>query len=238
MERFAGGANVMLATGGAPNPPSSQNRAISWIFSTTMSENELQSCVADRSNWSRPTARLITACRQDPEKGTDIVIQSLRLILQEFPGATLDVVGDGSALSDLRILATRLGVSESVNFHGKVDHEAVLRLLQQADLFCYPTATEGFPKIVLEALACGLPVITTPVSVLPELIGDRCGILLEERTAAAVAQAAVRILSDHAGYQSMCVRASATAKQYSLERWRDTIGELLRTEWVQLRSDA
>jgi glycosyltransferase involved in cell wall biosynthesis len=114
----------------------------------------------------------------------------------------------------------------------------VIRLLQQADIFCYPTASEGFPKAVLEALACGLPVVTTRVSVLPKLIGTGCGLLLEHTNPEALAQAVLACLSDAVRYRTMSARAVETASQYSLERWRDTIGDLLRAACGPLRSDA
>ena len=113
------------------------------------------------------------------DKGTDIVIRALPELLQQRPNAVLHVVGDGSALDAFKSLSDDLQVRDAICFHGQIAHEQVLRLLQQADLFCYPTsASEGFPKVVLEALASGLPVITTKVSVLP-LIGTKGGVVLE-----------------------------------------------------------
>ncbi|MCM3874373.1 MAG: glycosyltransferase [Pyrinomonadaceae bacterium] len=246
MEMFAGGKQVMLATGGSPQPPSRKNSAIRWIFSTTLTEDELRTCAAARELHSSPRGRLIIVCRQDREKGTGVVIQSLPLILKNHPKVSLDVVGDGASLVEFRSLAASLGVSDRVEFHGKLDHVAVVNLLKQADLFCYPTtASEGFPKVVLEALACGLPVITTRVSVLPELIGGGGGELLDTATPEAVAESIVRILSNSDRYTSMSAMALETARRFSLERWRDTIaeqlrsawGELARREWELLRAD-
>jgi 2-deoxystreptamine N-acetyl-D-glucosaminyltransferase/2-deoxystreptamine glucosyltransferase len=172
---------------------------------------------------------LIIACRQDKEKGTGVVIESLPLILRDFPQASLDVVGDGQALGKFNETAAALGVTDRITFHGKVDHDEVIRLLQQADLFCYPTtASEGFPKVVLEALACGLPVVTTPVSVLSQLIGTGCGLIIEEATPTAVARAVRECLSQPERYRMMSATARHTAQQYSLERWRDTIGNQLQ----------
>jgi glycosyltransferase involved in cell wall biosynthesis len=108
----------------------------------------------------------------------------------------------------------------------------VIELLQQADLFCYPTrASEGFPKVVLEALACGLPVVTTPVSVLPQLIATGCGLIIEEAKPQAVADAVLQAVSDPVRYRAMSAQAVRTAQSYSLESWRDTIGDLLRKAW-------
>lgn len=240
MQRYAGGRNVMLATGGAPHPPSPSSPAMRWIFATTLTTQELSS----HSDWERPAkeatrARLIIVCRQEDGKGTREVIESLPLVLTAFPEATLDVVGGGTAVPELKRLTERLRLDDRVTFHGHVDHESVIDLLKHADLFCYPTAApEGFPKVVLEALACGLPVITTPVSVLAHLISADIGLLLRSRDPNEIAAAVRTCLSDEQRYRAMSARAVEKAREYSLERWRDTIGGFLRTAWGPLRSDA
>ncbi len=235
METFASGKQVMLATGGSQHPPSRRNAAVRWIFSTTLTEAELISCHGPAELQATGDARLIIVCRQDREKGTHIVIESLPLILKTFPRATLDVVGEGDALEECRNLANSLGLCERVVFHGKVDHRGVVNLLKGANLFCYPTsASEGFPKVVLEALACGLPVVTTRVSVLPQLIGAGGGQLLDSTKPEAVAGAVIEILSNHDRYRTMSALAIQTARRYSLEQWRDTIGEHLRSAWGEL----
>jgi len=234
MERYAGGRNVMLATGGAPEPPSKRNANVSWIFSTSLTEAELQ--MLSETPKHRSGARLITVSRQEPGKGTDTLILSLPLIRRAFPDVMLDVVGDGSALPQLRTLATNIGMSRRVIFHGAVGHKEVLELLSRATLFCYPTSSEGFPKVVLEAMACGLPIVTTRVSVLTHLVSQGCGRLLEEKTPDAVARAVQDCLADRDAQLSMAVAALAIAREHSLERWRDTVGERLRMHWGPLAS--
>ncbi|CAN5348048.1 hypothetical protein BH18GEM1_BH18GEM1_06810 [soil metagenome] len=123
-------------------------------------------------------------------------------------------------------------MSERVVFHGKVSHDVVLSLLQGADLFCYPSvATEGFPKVVLEAMATGLPVLATPVSALPQLLESGTGWLLPEVSASAVAEGVCACLENEGLYASMSLRSLETARRYSLENWRDTIGENLVRSW-------
>jgi hypothetical protein len=232
IERFAGGRRVMLATGGAQTPPSSRNAAVQWIFSTSLEEDALKTCLTHRVQRKLDQPRLIIACRQDVEKGTGLVIESLPQIIEHIPAVRLDVVGDGPALSAFKELANHFGVSERVTFHGKVGHDQVMDLLKSAHLFCYPTrASEGFPKVVLDALACGLPVVTTNVSVLPQLIGGGGGILIDRPSTTLLAQAVVSILREEQSYQTMSTIAIQTAQAYSLERWRDTISHRLQTAW-------
>lgn len=231
MERFAGGRNVMMATGGADDAPSNRNANIKWIFSTSLSQDEIRNAIP-REFPADGNLKLITACRLEKRKGVEIVIESLPLILQKFPKATLEIVGGGTLLNELKNKAKTLHLEDKITFHGKVEHAQVIALMKKAHVFCFPTsASEGFPKVVLEALACGLPVLTTKVSVLPKLIGNGGGILLDAPTNETVAEAITAICLKPEEYNRMSVRAVETAQQYSLENWRDFIGENLREAW-------
>lgn len=231
MERFAGGRNVMLATGGTNAPPSSKNPHVKWIFSTSLRRTQL----AAGNPLKFPThgeLRLIAACRQEEGKGTDFIIKSLPLILKNFPRTTLEVLGSGSFLSDLEALVKRLNLQDRVFFRGKVGQLNVVETMKRSHVFCFPTqASEGFPKVVLEALACGLPVVTTKVSVLPQLIGEECGVLIDEPTPDNLSAAIESVFSSREKYEHMSAAAVARAQQYSLEDWRDSIGETLRQSW-------
>ena len=231
MECFAGGRNVMLATGGTSSPPSAKNPHVGWIFSTSLRRSQLDAG-RPRKLPDNGELKLLIACRQEDGKGTDIVIKSLPLILKAFPGATLEVVGGGPFLNDLKALVERLNLRNKVFFRGKVEQLKVIETMKKAHVFCFPTqASEGFPKVVLEALACGLPVITTKVSVLPQLIGENCGVLLKEPTAENLAAAVEIVCADAETYELVSAAAVARAQLYSLENWRDSIGETLRQSW-------
>lgn len=231
MEAFAGGRNVMLATGGSSVPPSDKNRNIKWVFSTSLRESDLRAG-RPRELPEDGAIRLIIACRQEVGKGTDVVIRSLPKIASIFPGVRLEVVGGGSQLRQYEAIVQEHGLGSRVTFHGHVKQERVIELLRQAHLFCFPTtASEGFPKAVLEALACGLPVVTTRVSVLPVLIGSGCGRLIAEATPDSLAEAVIQICSDRDEHRAMSQRALETACAYSLESWRDFIGKTLSDAW-------
>jgi glycosyltransferase involved in cell wall biosynthesis len=236
METFAGGRNVMLATGGAVEPPSRKNSNVRWIFSSSLTRNELASQARTREHPSNGKLRLIIVARQERAKGAGTVIQSLPLLCGRFPEVSFDIVGEGSAIPEFKQLAQDIGVADRVRFSGKLNHEKVLEHLQNADLFPFPTtSSDGFPKAVLEALASGLPVVATKVSVLPQLLGNGCGIILDEATPEAVARGIDEVLAGRAQYENMSRKAIETARQYSLEAWRDQIGTMLRDAWGSLR---
>ncbi len=232
LEKYAGGKRVILATGEGDEPPSGRNPNIRWVFTTTISEEELDA--SSVRELPRPEeVRLIIVARQEVTKGTDLVLRSLSLLRDDLPTVALDVVGDGSALPGFRKLASDLGLADRVCFHGQANHSEVLRLLARAHVYCLPTMTEAFGKTVVEALACGLPVVTTAVGVFPKLIDDRCGVVLQQRTPEHLAAAIRHCLADPSRYQRMSIEATAAARKYSLERWRDTIREILESAWEQ-----
>lgn len=221
----------MLATGGADRPPSEKNPNVEWIFATSLRKTEIETN-APRELPKGAPIKLIIVCRQEERKGTDVVIDSLPLVLEKLPNVTLDVVGGGSKLDLFQKQAMANSVADRVTFHGKVTHAQVIELLKASHLFCYPTsASEGFPKVVLEAMAIGLPVITTPVSVLPHLIGSSNGILLEKAAPRELANAVIGLCSDPARYRSLSASAIETAKSFSLESWRERIRKKLVETW-------
>ncbi len=180
MERFAGGRNVMFATGGGAEPPSKRNSNVQWIFSSSLKDEQIRSG-SPREAPKDGDLRLVIACRQEERKGTDVVMAALPLLVERFNRISLDVIGDGSLLNRLKTQANDLSISSRVKFHGKVPQSEVSKLLRTAHVFCYPTsASEGFPKVVLEALSVGLPVVSTKVSVLPTLLRSGCGVILDE----------------------------------------------------------
>lgn len=233
LKRIAGGRNVVLATGGGDQIPSPDNPAIKWIFATSMSEAEIRA-IPPKALWQPgQTLRLVTVARQEPGKNTDRIIRALPLLAVHIPQVTLDVVGDGTALAGLKALAAELKVASQVTFHGRLDREGVMRVLSQSHVFCFPTDSEGFPKAVHEALSWGLPVIATRVSVLPVLIGTENGILLDDIEPETIATAIVNLIADNNRFAEMVQNAQKTARTYSLESWRDRIGEHLRVAWCR-----
>ena len=98
-----------------------------------------------------------------------------------------------------------------------------------SDIFCFPTiASEGFPKVVLEALACGLPVITNPVSVLPQLIEEtESGIVMKKGSPQELASILNDLTQNPSKLHEMSKKSLLTAEKYSLESWADLISKQL-----------
>jgi len=116
---------------------------------------------------------------------------------QAYPDATLTVAGSGPQLDALRSLAHALGIDSAVAFTGRLDNERMADLYRSADLMLNPSTADNMPNSLLEAMASGVPVVSTNVGGIPHLVCDRVNALLvPPRDPTAMARAALAVLSD------------------------------------------
>jgi len=132
-----------------------------------------------------------------PRKGFDLLIKALKLLFEEWyeRDLYLVIVGEGSSRRALEQLINTLGLGEHVYLAGAIPHQELYFWYSAADLFCLASSREGWPNVVLEALASGTPVVATDIWGLPEIIcSDILGILTKrsERDLAAGIAAALQ----------------------------------------------
>ena len=138
----------------------------------------------------RPSLRCITVGRLVPVKAYDVLIDALALTANRISGLSLQIVGDGPLLNELRAKVRGAGLDDRVSFAGAVPEPE--RLLAGADLFIMSSMSEGLPIAVLEAMAAGLPVIATRVGGVPELLSSQAGWLCEAGSADSLAEMMVQ----------------------------------------------
>jgi glycosyltransferase involved in cell wall biosynthesis len=122
------------------------------------------------------------------------------------------IVGDGPQREALEARAQELGIAARVTFAG--NREDVAAWLQAFDVFCLPSyANEGVPQALMQAMACGLPVVTTPVGSIGEIVTDGdTGLLVRPEDAQALRGAIERLIEDPAARRSLGDRAAAVAR--------------------------
>jgi teichuronic acid biosynthesis glycosyltransferase TuaC len=121
--------------------------------------------------------RFITVGNLLPVKNQSMLIEALALINRKrvskgSPPAQLTIIGKGPLRTNLETLARDLGQSENVEFTGSLPPDQVAEAMRSADHFCMTSLNEGFPNVLLEAMACALLVTSTDVGGIAELIGE------------------------------------------------------------------
>ena len=113
-------------------------------------------------------------------KGQHLLLPALAAAFPAGSRPRLVLVGDGADAGALRAQAARLGLADDVRFAGAVHPDALPDWYRAADALVLPSLREGWPNVVLEALACGTPVLATSVWGTPEILaGCRAGLLVE-----------------------------------------------------------
>jgi colanic acid/amylovoran biosynthesis glycosyltransferase len=156
------------------------------------------------------------------KKGFDDLIVAWSAVLARVPAARLVIVGDGPEQARLRALAERHGVAGAVRWEGAQAQERVRALLGEAAVFCLPCRVaadgnrDGLPTALLEALASGVPCVTTKVTGNPEILTDGVeGRLVPPGNPAALAEALGDLLAD----RGMLARMSLAARRRAEERF-------------------
>jgi glycosyltransferase involved in cell wall biosynthesis len=153
-----------------------------------------------------------------PVKGVQYLINSMKKIHEELPDARLILVGDGEEREHLEALSIQLGLQKYVEFIGIVSHEKVKTFMQQADVFVLPSLSEGFPNVILEAMACGLPIIASHVGGIPDIItNDTNGYLVEVKDTNDMANKILLLLSDDALRKKISDNNRNLVKKYTWE---------------------
>lgn len=175
-----------------------------------------------------------------PYKGVDVLIDALRRLRDEGMDVRLRVVGDGRLRPQLEAQAVEAGLQAVVHFVGNVAGPAVVRAeVERADLMVVASRTEGLPRVLLEAMALGLPCVGTAVGGIPELLPPEA--LVPPNDAAALADRLKETLQDPGQRARMGRRNLELAGTYTSARTEARQGQALEqlraatTHWLDAR---
>ena len=176
-------------------------RAVVQTQTTTI---DAETIARREDTMSGPRVRMLTVSRIDPRKGLRVLPQVVAQLVELGIDATVDIVGPcvGSPGETERAAivteAAALCVADRVRLLGAVPLERLLPRYGEYDVFALPTLPgEGVPRVLLEAMAAGLPIVTTAVAGIPSLVShERNGLLVDDPSAGAVAKAVQRVVID------------------------------------------
>ena len=164
--------------------------------------------VRSELGWKDRTV-VLTVGRLQERKGHDVMIEALSTIREAVPNVLFAVVGDGEQRDRLKQLVQQHGVVDQVQFLGEVDDETMIRCYQQCDLFALPNRQvgrdiEGFGMVLVEAQACGRPVLAGASGGTRETMDiGRTGVVVSCEKAETLATEVTRLLLDRGGLEEM-----------------------------------
>ncbi len=176
-------------------------------------------------------------------KGTGFLIKAMPEVLNKYPHAKLLIAGSGPNMDSLIRETIALGIHDHVEFLGKVTQRDLVMYYRSADVFVLPSVihdgmTEGLGTVLLEAMACGCPVIGSNVGGISDIIVDEeNGFLVSEKNSAAIAEKIITLLSDNdlaarfrkAGYETIGLYFSwDTISNKFLETYEQAIIPIIR----------
>ena len=164
--------------------------------------------LAQQMGKSENTQFILFAGRLHPQKDPILLVRSIAAL--NDPEVHLLIAGDGDLRDEVGAEIDRLGLQQQITMLGAINQAELAKLQKVCSAFILTSAYEGLPLVVLEALACGTPIVTTRCGETPNLLSPNSGIICEERTPAAIADALRRILNNPSDYPSQaCVAAAA-----------------------------
>lgn len=169
--------------------------------------------------------------RLSSEKGVQHFARALPAILGHRQDLRVLIGGDGQLKDSIAASLQEEGIVACVNLPGWISHDELPRYLNQLRLLVLPSYTEGLPNIMLEAMACGTPVLATPVGAVPDVIVDgKTGFIMESNSPECIAESVARALNSPDLKQIAEAGRQFVEENFTLERvvkrWKEVLEEI------------
>jgi glycosyltransferase involved in cell wall biosynthesis len=168
--------------------------------------------------------QIVWVGRHVPGKGVEYLIEAFSQVLKKIPGAHLVLVGDGPEKIAIEEKIRKMHLQSSVTLIDYLDNTTLPKIYSQSDVFALPSLMEGVPRTLLEAMACGVPVVTTNLPHLLDIV-EGAGLTVSPKKPQLLTDAILTILEDSSLAEKMMQRGRDKIEQeYS---WEDTVGKTL-----------
>ncbi|HBE18542.1 MAG TPA: glycoside hydrolase [Cyanobacteria bacterium UBA11149] len=198
---------------------------------TQEEKEEKRRNLAQEMDLPEDTQFLLFAGRLHPQKQPILLLESLRSLNRTK--VHLLVVGDGELREEIRSKISILGIGKQVTMLGSLASGELSKLMRVCQGFVLTSAYEGLPVVVLEALACGLPIVTTRCGETPNLLSANSGVVCQESTPSAIAAAISLVLENPDRYPIEACLASA--QPFSARSVVGAIGDEMLAHWDKSR---
>ncbi|MCA9978586.1 MAG: glycosyltransferase family 4 protein, partial [Anaerolineales bacterium] len=159
-----------------------------------------------------------------PRKNYQMLIRAFRPVADQYPHDLIIAGGKGWLYDEMMAEVERQGLNGRVHFIGFVDDADLPTLYSGADLFAMPSLYEGFGLPLLEAMACGVPILSSNASSLPEVVGETA-VQLPPHNQQAWSQTMLHLLANPASRQQMVIEGYRQIRQFT---WEQSASQLLQ----------
>ena len=166
--------------------------------------------ISEKNN--NPCKIIHISCFEDKSKNISGLLESLKIIDDKGIDFQCKLIGEGMDLDLMKEKAKNLQLINKVSFTGLLQGQALANELSSGDFLVLSSNYENMPVVILEALASGLPVVSTNVGGIKEMIDDTKGILVEPRNKEALAEAMIKMIETHNNYDANYLRNSVIEK--------------------------
>jgi len=163
--------------------------------------------------------RILCTRNLEPIYNVACSIRAFALLKSRYADAKLGIAGDGSEKSMLQELCRKMGLSGAVTFMGQIPHEQMPAIYDNYDILMNSSNEDNLPGVILEAFACGLPVVSTRAGGIPFLVEHEAnGLLVDKGDSAALAEAAISLVENPSFAQRLSYNALKVSARYSADK--------------------
>jgi len=185
------------------------NVSSSYVISQACNTDQFQ--YAPKTENSKEAKKIVYVGRIAPKKGICDALNSIAELAMNFdPEIRFLVAGFGAYKKELQLQINALGIDNNVEFLGFIKQTDLPRLYASCDILVLPSLSEGLPNVIMEAMACGLPVVATAVGGIPELLGVNRGFLVPPNNSELLAEKIKQVLRD----ENLRVNTIKCAREY------------------------
>lgn len=160
--------------------------------------------------------KIICVSRMVHDKGLEDAITAMADVVVRYPDSELILIGDGVLRSELEIQVSSLSLEKNVTFTGFIPNGEVVAYYQKAHIYLLPSWNEGFPIVLFEAMGCGLPIVSTRVGSIPDVLTERNGYIIPIKQPREIASALCKIISlSPQEYEQISLENISVARQNS-----------------------
>jgi len=192
--------------------------------------NKIQNANLKMQNYSSKV-KIVFVGRLSGQKNPELLLQVFSELSQKTQDKTqVSLIGDGSKKEKLQDFIIKNNLKEKVTLLGSLPRENVFKILEQSDIFVLTSNYEGFPRTILEAMSCGLPIIASNVGGVREAVDKEVGFLIERGDKEALKKALIELIENPDLRKRMGQNARKRAeKEFSLEKMLEKTSEVYRS---------